>query len=114
MVLCGGLHIVLRKALSELKKGADGLPKPLVDGRKEPGVIPLPIGWPGRAFWNVRRLRKRCEGFGTEVWSRVVYEAGQAASFLMPSSNVTPWTTSARSVAPLRARQRFWAETASL
>ena len=39
---------------------------------------------------------------------------GQAASFLMPSSNVTPWTTSARSVAPLRLRQCFCAETASL
>lgn len=50
-----------------------------------------------------------------EVLSNVVYgTASQAAFFLMPSSNTTPRTTSARSVAPLRARQCFWADMASL
>jgi hypothetical protein len=50
-----------------------------------------------------------------EVLSNVVYgTASQAACFLMPSSNTTPRTTSARRVAPLRARQCFWADIASL
>ncbi|HEX9943078.1 MAG TPA: hypothetical protein VGG03_13750, partial [Thermoanaerobaculia bacterium] len=50
-------------------------------------------------------------GPGLEILSRVVYgTASQAAFFLMPSSNTTPRTTSARSVAPLRARQCFCAD----
>src|SRR5579863_2626409 len=64
-----------------------------------------------------RRSLKRLQTLlGQEVLSRVVFGAGsQAAFFLIPSSNLTPWMTSARSaVAPLSARHVFCADIVSL
>ena len=46
-------------------------------------------------------------GIIQEILSRVGYEALAQAAFLTPSSNTTPWMTSARNFAPFSDLHRF-------